>query len=156
LRLDAIEYAWNRRVVSYGEDRQLQLFEQWFGTATRNKVLVVLAVATSLALIFVAFLSIRKIPAKRGRSVDRLYREYCNQLAKIGLPREQGEGPQDYLRRVAQTRPDLADSLEQVTRLYMAIAYQSADQGTQNASPEQTEMRQAIRELRVRLANSTT
>jgi len=155
LRLDAIEYDWNRRVVSYGGDSQLRLFEEWFGVATRNKVFTVLLLTVSLALIFVALITIRKIPGKRGREVDRLYHQYCGHLGRIGLQRKPGEGPMDYLHRVAEQRPDITESLEQVTRLYMEIAYKPQEQARTNARPLQQELRQAIRELRSRLANST-
>jgi len=155
LRLDAIEYDWNRRVVSYGGDSQLRLFEEWFGVATRNKVFTVLLLTVSLALIFVALITIRKIPGKRGREVDRLYHHYCGHLGRIGLQRKPGEGPMDYLHRVAEQRPDITESLEQVTRLYMEIAYKPQEQARTNARPLQQELRQAIRELRSRLANST-
>jgi hypothetical protein len=156
LRLDAIEYAWNRRVVSYGEDRQLRLFEQWFGEATRNRVIAAFILATSLTLVLVALLTIRKIPARRGREIDRLYRQYCDQLAKFGLQRKQGEGPVDFLQRVTRQRPDLSEPLEQATRMYMRIAYQQQEQAAKKGTPAYKELRQAIRDLRTRLAGRTT
>ena len=155
LRLDAIEYAWNRRVVSYGEDRQLRLFEQWFGSATRNKVIAVLVLTTFLALVFVVLVTIRKIPTKRGRKVDRLYSEFSENLGKIGLQRKPGEGPVDYLHRVTEQRPDLAESLEQITSLYLELSYQPQNQVKTSASATLTEFRQAIRRLRRGLAKST-
>jgi transglutaminase-like putative cysteine protease len=151
LRLDAVEYAWNRRVVSYGVERQLRLFERWFGAVSASKVTLVLLASSSLALALVALFSIARPPSRRGREVDRLYQGYCDQLATIGLHRSPGEGPSDYLSRVVQQRPDLSGSLEQITGLYMEIAYEPQEAVSKGSSPAVVEFRKALGELRSRL-----
>ena len=60
----------------------------------------------------------------------------------------------NYLQRAAGQRPDLVDELEQVSRLYMTIAYQSHSDEEAAASPALVEFRQAVRQLRKRLVKN--
>jgi len=39
------------------------------------------------------------------------------------LPRAPGEGPTDYLRRVAAARPELAATLGEIRNLYVSLRY---------------------------------
>ena len=151
LRLDSIEYMWNRRVVSYGEERQLELFEDWFGEVSRGKMMTVLGIASLATLAFVAFLAIRRIPPKQERQAERLYREYCTCLAGAGLPRHRGEGPRDYLVRLSKARGDLSEDLEKLTGLYMAAAYQSDARNDEPHAETLQELKQLLRELKARL-----
>ncbi len=149
LRLDAIEYLWNRRVVSYSMDRQTAFFQKWFGTTSRTGVLIVLGLSCLLSTALIALLVIRRASPAATRQIDRLYREYCRQLERIGLARKAGEGPLDYYRRVAEQRPDLDPAVARITRLYMEIAYQPEDDSGRRGSTE--DLKRTLREFRSRL-----
>ncbi len=151
LRLDSIEYTWNRRVVSYGVERQFQLFERWFGAFSASKVILVLMISSSLALGLSALFSLRRPRPSPCREIEQLYRNYCDQLGKIGLQRQTGEAPLDYLARIEKRRPDLTSSLEQITGLYMKLAYQEHETSETEASAPLTEFRKSLRELRFQL-----
>jgi transglutaminase-like putative cysteine protease len=123
LRLDALEYEWNRRVVNYDEDVQFELFEKIFGQVTKQKILFLLFGLASVVVIVVASSVIRFEPKRKRAPVLSLYNKMSKDLEKIGLGRMTGEGPIAYRDRVVAARPDLRGIMMQVTRLYVEIAY---------------------------------
>ncbi|MDP1931485.1 MAG: DUF3488 and transglutaminase-like domain-containing protein [Gammaproteobacteria bacterium] len=152
LRLDALDYAWNRWVVSYDEDLQLDLMDELFGENARSGLMIALGIGTSLFFGIVAFFMLR---GGRGAARDpatRLYLTLAADLAELGIPRRVGEGAGDYCRRVAMERPDLASDMEQVTRVYEQLSYASG--GRQDDTELQSlleEFRKVLRGMRLRL-----
>lgn len=126
LRLDALEYEWNRRVVNYDEEVQFELFEKIFGQVTERKILLLLFGLASGVVLVVAFSVIRFEPRSKRGPVLSLYNKMSRDLEKVGLGREKGEGPIAYRDRVIAARPDLRGIMMQVTRLYVEISYQHA------------------------------
>ncbi len=124
LRMDALEYEWNRKVVNYDEDVQIELFEKIFGQVTEQKILFLLFGLASAVVLGVACLIIRFEPRSKRGSVVSLYIKMSRDLEKIGLGRIKGEGPITYRDRVIAARPDLRDIMMQVTCLYVEISYQ--------------------------------
>ncbi|MFT4886280.1 MAG: transglutaminase-like putative cysteine protease [Pseudohongiellaceae bacterium] len=124
LRLDALEYEWNRRVVNYDEDVQFEFFEKIFGEVTEQKILFLLFGLASVVVIVVASSVIRFEPRSKHGPVLSLYNKMSKDLEKIGLGRMRGEGPIAYRDRVVAARPDLRGIMMQVTRLYVEISYQ--------------------------------
>ncbi|MFT6294756.1 MAG: transglutaminase-like putative cysteine protease [Glaciecola sp.] len=124
LRLDALEYEWNRRVVNYDEDVQFELFEKIFGQVTEQKILFLLFGLASVVVIVVAFTVIRFEPKSKRGPVLSVYNKMSKDLEKIGLGRTKGEGPIAYRDRVVAARPDLSGIMMQITRLYVEISYQ--------------------------------
>ena len=121
LRLDAIEYEWNRRVVNYDEQVQFELFQDLFGEVTDRKVLVLLFTLASVVILGVALTIIKLEPRSARNPVHKLYRRVSTELERIGLGRAKGEGPVDYCARVSQERPDLAELMQELTDIYLAI-----------------------------------
>lgn len=130
LRLDALEYEWNRRVVSYDRELQFKLFEQFFGSVTLKKMLAVVAIAVAFVLFLISLSIFRIRPAKDRSVLDRLYAGFCRDLARLGYPRKCGEGPEDYCLRVSALRPELESDMARITRQFMQLNYCStAPQG---------------------------
>ena len=123
LRLDAIEYAWNRTVVNYDEDVQFELFERIFGEVTEQKVLLLLFGLAGLVMAAVAFTVIRIEPSLQRDPVARLYLRVCREFDKIGLGRKPGEGPLSYRDRIVDARPELTELIEELTDFYIALNY---------------------------------
>ncbi len=124
LRLDAIEYEWNRRVVNYDEEVQFELFQRLFGEVNDRKVLMLLFVLASIVTVAVALTVIRFESRSRRAPVNKLYRRLSAELEQIGLGREKGEGPVDYCQRVSVAQPALAELMREVTELYLELNYQ--------------------------------
>jgi hypothetical protein len=55
--------------------------------------------------------------------VQRAWLQFCKQLARHGLARRPGEGPRDFAYRVGAARPALADRVDTITALYVALRY---------------------------------
>lgn len=142
LRLDAIEYGWNKRVVNYDEDAQLEFFEQIFGEVTDQKVLFLLIGLTSIALTAIAFTIIKIEPKSKRDPLDRFYLKVCKELAKINLGRRAGEGPNDYCNRVSEARPELRAAMHEITELYVQLCYAEK-------SPSSEQLRVELKRLRV-------
>lgn len=128
LRLDALDYAWNRWVVSYDEDLQLSFLEGLFGESVQKKLVWILVGSTSLVFGLLAFIVLRGGVKDRHDKATRLYLSISDNLRQHGLARERGEGPRDYAQRVALARPDLAVSMRELTELYMQLNYHDPEQ----------------------------
>ncbi|OGT70009.1 MAG: hypothetical protein A3H44_14950, partial [Gammaproteobacteria bacterium RIFCSPLOWO2_02_FULL_57_10] len=118
LRLDALDYAWNRWVISYDEDLQLDLMNEFFGENARSGLLWALGVSTAVIFGLVAFFMLRGGRREARDAATRLYLLVTADLAELGVRLRHGEGAGDYCRRVSAERPDLAADMEKLTRMY--------------------------------------
>ncbi len=145
LRLDALEYEWNRRVVNYNEDVQFEFFEKLFGQVTEQKVLFLLMGLASLAILAAGLSVIRLDFGNRKDPVSRQYLSLCRELEKRGLKRQPGEGPLAYRDRVIAARPEIAEIMNELTTLYISVMYE-----TKSARPDK--LRSAALSLRKMLS----
>lgn len=151
LRLDAIEYEWNRRVVSFDEDVQFELFERLLGDVTEQKVLLLLFGLAGLVILVISFTVIKFEPALKRDPVNKLYLDFAAQLAKLGLNREKGEGPISYRDRVVQSHPELAEVMTEITELYIEISYRTKTPDDVQIKQHLQAMRELFRQLRSNL-----
>jgi len=155
LRLDAIEYLWNKRVVSYGTERQVAFYEDWFSESGRARLYGLLAVVAVGALGLLALMLRLKASRSGEHRPTRLYREFCLSLSRSGLPRQVGEGPEVYCQRIASQRPELQDSATAITRLYMELAYQPPGEG-HGGDLREGELARRLKQLKGELGLSTS
>jgi len=123
LRLDALEYEWNRRVVNYSEETQYEIFEKILGEVTERKILFLLVGLAALAVGFIALTVIKITPDKKHDQISKLYLAICKDLDRVGLCRNKGEGPTDFCQRVALARPDLAEEMQALTAMFVLLKY---------------------------------
>ena len=152
LRLDALEYEWNRRVVSYDDEVQVDLFERLFGEITEQKVLLLLIGLASLVIVAVGLSVVSLGPRRKLDPVDRLYLSLTTELNKIGLARKTGEGPLDYRDRVVAARPELAGIMNDFTALYVAINYKAPLKDEHIARKQLKALQQQLSNLRAVLS----
>lgn len=136
LRFEGLEYEWNRRVVSYDEEVQVELFERLFGEITEQKVLFLLIALTLLVMLAVILSAVKIGPRRRSDPFVKLFQALSDELEKIGLARLTGEGPLDYRDRVIANRPELEHVMNDFIKLYVSITYKSP------ASNEQLQRKQ--------------
>ena len=149
LRLDAIEYEWNRRVVNYNEDVQFEVFEQILGEVTEEKILMLLIGLASVALAVVGFTVIRFDPPSPQTPVNKFYKQVlCKELRKIGLERAPGEGPQAFCARVSRERPELAGPMAEITKLYIQLKYGEKTVEQETIKTELRKMKSLFQQLR--------
>lgn len=125
LRLEGLEYEWNRRVVSYDEEVQVELFERLFGEITEQKVLFLLVGLASIVMLAVTFSMVKIGNRREIDPVTKLFQTLSDELGKIDLARRTGEGPLDYRNRVVAARPELENVMDGFVKLYVAITYRN-------------------------------
>ncbi|MEQ8630435.1 MAG: DUF3488 and transglutaminase-like domain-containing protein [Gammaproteobacteria bacterium] len=152
LRLDAIEYEWNRSVVSYDEQQQIQFFEDLFGDLSQQLMVLLLIAVFGVVIAGVGLTIIRIEPGKNRDPVLKLYRRVCIELDKIGLGRQRGEGPIDYRDRVIAVRPELGETMTELTRLYVAASYGASNPNPSLLKKRLRQLEACWRELRSELA----
>lgn len=119
---DYLNYRWHRDVVGYDSARQDGLMSRLLGSSDLRLRLLVMGTALAVLAGLLMWLALRG-QRRDLHPLDRFYRMYCRRMARRGIVREAGEGPQDFARRVAVTRPALAEESREFARLYAALRY---------------------------------
>ena len=132
LRLEMIDYAWNRFVLNYDQESQFRFFSNLFGEVTRNKIIMVLLGFLALVVAFVAFTVFRQPAYAKAPPATRLYRKFCAYMASQGFPRNIGETPMDYLQRMSEVNPQWTAPMKEITQIYNELAFVNTE-----ADPEQ-------------------
>jgi transglutaminase-like putative cysteine protease len=143
LALDSVGFRWNQWVVGYNPERQLDLLSRLGMRAPDWRAMagLLLAGAGALLLVFAAWM-LRRLAVPPDPALAA-WRRFCRKLARAGLPRRPGEGPRDYAERVKGGRPRLAEAVERITGLYIALRYGALD------DPEQVRrLRRLVAEFR--------
>jgi hypothetical protein len=73
----------------------------------------------------------------------------CRKLARHGLPRAAHEGPSDYVARVLQGRPELAQQLMEARNLYVALRYGPRSWGPQLNRSALSRLKFLVNQLKV-------
>lgn len=148
LWMDQMDYRWQRWVLDYDSARQWQVMERLLGEVTPMRMLALVGAVAGLALLGV-------LSSLWGREwwqprdpVLRDYERFCRLMARQGLPRKPGEGPQDYARRIAEARPAWAVAVQAITDRFVSLSYLPAN-GRHMAYRQQ--LRQHVDRLRWRL-----
>ena len=147
LRLDAVEYEWNRRVVNYDEEIQFELLERLFGEVTQQKAVFLLIGLAGIVILGVGISIIRIDSGTKQDPVAKLYQTVSNELAKVGLERQFGEGPIDYCNRVCSAKPELKEVMETLTELYIAMNYRNAGESDSEVSSQLQDFKQSVKQL---------
>lgn len=143
LSWDSLNYAWQRGVLGYGGDLQLQVLRGWFGQLDA-RYLGGLLVGTLAALLGVLALLLLKPWRRECDPLLPLYRDFEHLLAAHGLRRVPGEGPRAFAERAALALPARAAAIEAFARRFEAQRYAGC-----RADPPA--LRRALRELRRQL-----
>jgi protein-glutamine gamma-glutamyltransferase len=124
LAWDAMNTFWNDQIIEFGTGQQRSMLD-WLGIKDADWEALGLAMVIAMATFFAAltgWLSWRYRPRQRDPLIQT-YVELCGRLAKKDLTRASYEGPDDYLTRVAQARPDLATDIQEIRSLYIGLRY---------------------------------
>jgi len=150
LAWDAANTFWNNQVVAFGEEQQRWLLERLnIGDGDWQE----LGVGLVLTLVaFFALMSVYLAWRFRPRALDplaQIYEQMCRKLARHGLPRAPHEGPTDYVTRVLQTRPELAQQLVEARKIYVALRYGPRSWGPQLNRSELSRLKFIVNQLKV-------
>jgi protein-glutamine gamma-glutamyltransferase len=120
---DMVNVMWDRWVIGFNPDKQLELLLR-FGIDDWSKMVLAMTVALTVFMSVAGLLLMRRLrPATPTDAALRLWRRATQALAKQGLPQALYEGPRDYVDRVAAQRPDLAPALRRLLQAYLAARY---------------------------------
>lgn len=127
-RLEMLDYRWNRFVINYDENMQLEFFSQLFGNVTSKKITFAVFgfIATCTALM--GLLLLRKNRKKISDPATRLYLAYCKVLEKRGYSRAPSETPDQYYQRVSLLQPQQQTQMLAITNTYVDIAFKCSSQ----------------------------
>ncbi len=144
LSWDRLNYSWQRKVLGYQGEAQLQLLEGWFGKLDTTRVALVLIGSGGLLLGILAVLLLK--PWQREHDPQRrLYRRFERLLGRHGLRREAGEGPRAFAERAAAALPGQAGEIR-------AFALRFEEQRYAGTATDAGALRRALQRLRRRLA----
>ena len=150
LTWDAANTFWNNQVVAFGESQQKWLLERLSigdGDWRELGIALVLALVAFFGLMS-AYLAWRFRPRARD-PLAQIYDQLCRKLARRGLPRAAHEGPTDYVARVSQIRPELAQQLGEARNLYVALRYGPRSWGPQLNRSELSRLKFLVNQLKV-------
>ena len=120
---DYVNVAWDRWVLGFTPERQLELLSR-FGLGDWQKMVIALTVLTTAFMGLVGLFVLRQgRPRAPKDEALRLWRRATRTLAERGLPQAPYEGPRDYAARVARERPELAPVMDRLARAYVAARY---------------------------------
>jgi hypothetical protein len=141
---DAVNNGWNQWVLGYDLEHQLALMAL-LGVPDASWADLALWLAVFAGLVLPVLWLQTGRPRRPGPDpLQRLYRDYCRRLGRVGLARRPWEGPRSFQRRVTGARPDLARAAEAVTDLYVRLRYGPAAP----APPPREELRRLRRVVR--------
>jgi transglutaminase-like putative cysteine protease len=124
LRLDALKVIWRERILDFDQGSQRKLLEMLkIPEPDGQKLVMVLAAAMALVLGWLTWQVRRELAPQSKDLTARTYARLCAKLAAAGIPRRAHEGAEGYALRVAQQRPDLADTVTALCRHYSYLRY---------------------------------
>ncbi len=119
---DTLEATWQNWILDFSAKDQRRLLERLgLGDWGEYGLISLMLIAVSLTL--GTILAVLMHERKRQDPLDRLYGRFCQELARRGIPRLAHEGPLDYGRRVAVSKPELAPWVEGFLGLYLPARY---------------------------------
>lgn len=120
---DMVNVMWDRWVLAFNPERQLELLARFGLDDWSYMVMALTVLLTTIAALF-GWLALRQMrPATPADPALRLWRRATRQLAAQGLAQGAAEGPRDYVERISQARPELAQRLQALLAAYLAARY---------------------------------
>jgi transglutaminase-like putative cysteine protease len=122
LAWDTINYGWQRWVLGYQSQQQLEFLQRWLGRVDSQSLVIGLVGGGGLLLGLLSLWLFK--PWQRERDVQqRLFRRFEVMLARHGVPRQPGEGPRDYAARAALQLTAQAQAITDFAALFEAQRY---------------------------------
>lgn len=127
---ESLNYSWQRWVLGYHSEQQLQFLQRWLGRLDWGRLALVI-VGSGGALLGILALFLFK-PWQRERDPLRhLLRRYESYLARHGLYRERGEGVRAFAERAAARLPQKASAIRGFAEAFEAQVYAGQAVSTQ-------------------------
>lgn len=132
-RWDLANALWNRWVLGYGPEFQAQFLSR-FGIDDWGQMILILTVLLTAGMSLMGLLMLRQaLPVRHEDPIQRLWLKALKHLHRAGEMPRAGEGPSDFIHRVANEHPGWATALRTVLHHYLKQRYLSANQADATA-----------------------
>jgi hypothetical protein len=123
-RWDALNTAWNDRVIKFNYGDQLRLLQQ-FGFKSPGARELGWAFGAGLVgwMLWIAWHVGRGAPRSRPDKLARAYTALCKKLGRAGVTRESHQGPLAFAGEVSRHRPDLPADVQHLLLQYAQLRY---------------------------------
>jgi len=123
-RWDALNTAWNDRVINFNYGDQLRLLQQ-FGFKSPGARELGWAFGAGLVgwMLWIAWHVGRGAPRSRPDKLARAYTALCKKLGRAGVRRESHQGPLAFAGEVSRQRPDLPADVQHLLLRYAQLRY---------------------------------
>jgi len=118
---NSLDYHWQHWIVSYSRENQSSLLAVLGIDSLLGSVFGVVA-SMGLAMLLLAGWLLRARHKAEDPSVI-LYRQFCKKMAKAGLVIRPSEGANDFAVRVKIQKPETADLIDEITRIFVRLRY---------------------------------
>jgi len=122
LNWDAVSFQWSQWVVGYDSERQFAFLSR-FGIDSLSAQAINMLAGLALIIGLFALYMLRHLFTSKQDKTQAAWVKLCRKLARSGLSRAPHEGPHDYAMRVAASRPDLAECIQDLTARYLKLRY---------------------------------
>lgn len=142
LQWDMLNAAWNAWVLGYGPELQQQFMAK-LGLRDWRRMILTLVLLVTVLLGAVGLWALwQSRPARHADEALQLWNRVSRKLKRIGLERRDSEGPEAWAARVIKQQPELASSMQALTRDYVQARYVGQADAVQR-------LRAQVRALRV-------
>jgi transglutaminase-like putative cysteine protease len=154
-RWDALNTAWNDRVIKFNYSDQLRLL-QWLGFKSPGAQELGWAFGAGLVgwMLWIAWHVGRGAPRLRPDKLARAYIALCRKLSRAGVTRESHQGPLAFASEVSQRRPDLRDEVHSLLLRYAQLRYGRAERDSYAAKVRDFEREVSRLALRARVSET--
>lgn len=122
LAWDNVNYGWQRWVLGYQSQQQLEFLQRWLGQVDAKSLVSGLVGGGGVLLGLLALWLFK--PWQRERDVQqRLFRHFEGLLTRHGVPRNPGEGPRNYAARAGLLLPAQAQAITDFALAFEAQRY---------------------------------
>lgn len=128
---DLLNHRWNRFVLNYDNELQMELFKKWFGSRDQYTMVLIMSGLIIGLLLLVAFVVIGLPKKGPYDKVDLRLLEILKRLEKVGYQREPKETFSQLVKRIDEQSKDskpikAVDLLEELAGLYGQLKYQQS------------------------------
>lgn len=131
LSLDLLNHRWNRFVLNYDSDMQMELLKSWFGSSDQYTMILIMS-GLILGLLLLVALIVIGLPKKGPYDkVDRRLFDVFKRLEKAGFKREPKETFSQLVQRINNQNENKQSvkavaMLEELSKLYAQVKYQQS------------------------------
>ena len=119
---DSLNYGWQRWVLNYQGERQLEVLRGLFGKVDARNLGFMMVALGALLIVLLALALLK--PWRREQDAQlREFQRFEQLLARHGIARQSGEGARDFAQRAAEQLPDVAAQIQRFSGLYEQARY---------------------------------